>query len=129
MKRRDFITLLGGTAAAWPLAAHAQQVRVRRIAVVIGVSGDAEGQARVAAFRETLRTLGWIEGRNVRFDVRFTDGLADRASDYASELLGLMPDLVLANTGAVVEAFLARTRTVPIVFAQAVDPVGVGYVQ
>jgi putative tryptophan/tyrosine transport system substrate-binding protein len=127
-RRRTFIAGLGA-AAAWPLAGRAQQAGPRRIAIVIGISGDAEGQARAAAFRETLRTFGWIEGRNVRFDVRFTDGRVDRAGEYASELLSLMPDLVLANSVPVVEAFMARTRTVPIIFAQVLDPVGAGYVQ
>jgi putative ABC transport system substrate-binding protein len=129
VRRREFITFLGG-AAVWPLTARGQQrERVRRIAVVIVVAGDAEGQARVAAFRETLRTLGWIEGRDVRFDIRFTDGIRERAREHAVELLGMMPDLILANGGDVVQAFLARTRTIPIIFAQVIDPIGAGHVQ
>jgi len=109
--RRKIMALLGG-AAAWPLAARAQQQqRVRRIAVVIGVSDDAEGRARVAAFKETLRTLGWIEGHNVRFDIRFTGGGAKSAQDAAAELMRLSPDIILANTIPVTRAFREQTRT------------------
>jgi putative ABC transport system substrate-binding protein len=128
MRRRDFITLLGSV-AAWSLAAHAQQPeRVRRVGVLIGVEDDAEGKARLAAFRKGMQDLGWNEGQNVQVDVRFTGGIAERARVYAAELIRSAPDVILANTSTVVAALKERTTTIPIVFAQVVDPVNSGFV-
>ncbi len=126
MRRREFVALLGG-AASWPLVAQAQQPeRMRRIGVLVGVKDDAEGQARLAAFRSGMNELGWSEGRNMRLDIRFTDGAVDRADVYADELIKSAPDAILSNTGYVVLALKKRTKTIPIVFAQVVDPVGSG---
>jgi len=99
MRRREFITLIGGAAAAWPLAARAQQAeRVRRIGVLMSLgANDAEGQARLAAFLQGLQQLGWIDGRNVRIDTRWGAGDADRTRRYAAELVALAPDVILAT--------------------------------
>jgi putative ABC transport system substrate-binding protein len=129
MKRRAFISLLG-CAAAWPLAARAQQPeRMRRVGVLIGVADDAEGQARLAAFKNGMQGLGWIDGGNVRKDVRFTTGNAARAQTYAAELVGAAPDVILGNTHSAVAALQQQTRTIPIVFVQVVDPVSGGFVE
>ena len=130
MKRRDFITLLGGAAAAWPIAARAQQPeRARSIGVLMSTpADDKEGQARINAFVQGLRELGWIDGRNVRIDTRWAAGDADRGRQYATELVTLMPDVILASGGSVVGPLLQATRTVPIVFTQTPDPVGAGFV-
>jgi len=129
MKRREFITLLGG-AAAWPLAARAQQPeRVRLIGVLMAVAADdSEGQARIAAFLKGLQQSGWTVGYNVRIDIRWGAGDADRMRRYAAELVSLAPDVILASGGTTVGALLQATRTVPIVFTQTSDPVGAGYV-
>jgi putative tryptophan/tyrosine transport system substrate-binding protein len=128
MRRRDFISLLVG-AATIPFPALAQQTeRVYRVGVLIGVGNDAEGQLRLAAFRNGLHDLGWSEGQNIQLDVRFTDGIADRARTYAAELIKSAPDVILANTSTVVAALKERTTTIPIVFAQVVDPVNSGFV-
>ena len=129
MRRRECITLLGG-AAAWPLAAHAQQgERMRRIGVLMGLAADdAEGQARIAAFVQALQGLGWSNGRNVRIDIRRGAGDAERSRSYAAELVALTPDVILASGGTVVGPLLQATRTVPIVFTQTPDPVGAGFV-
>jgi putative tryptophan/tyrosine transport system substrate-binding protein len=130
MRRREFITLVGGAAAAWPLAARAQQPeRMRRIGVLRGggTADDPEGQARHAAFLQALQQLGWIDGRNVRIDTRWPAGNAADARKFAAELVALAPDAILA-TGASVGPLLEATRTVPIVFAAVVDPVGAGFV-
>jgi len=130
MRRREFITLLGGAAVAWPRLAWAQQPdQIRHIGVLIGVADDAAGQARLGAFRKGMEELRWVDGGNVRLDVRFTAGSADRARTYAAELIGLAPDLILANTSPVVAALQQQTRTIPIVFAQTVDPVNSGFVE
>jgi len=130
MKRRAFITLICGAAAAWPLAARAQQTdRVRRIGVLMSTAADdAEGQARLRAFVQGLQELGWTDGRNVRFDYRWPAGDAERIRRYAAELVALAPDVILAGGGAVVPSLLQATRTVPIVFTQTPDPVGAGFV-
>jgi putative tryptophan/tyrosine transport system substrate-binding protein len=130
MRRREFITLLGGAAAAWPLAARAQQAeRMRRIAVLMNLAADdAEGQARLAAFRQGLQQLGWIEGRNAHLDIRWGAGDAERFRRYAAELVALVPDLILAASGSTMPPLLHATRTVPIVFVQVADPVGNGFV-
>jgi putative ABC transport system substrate-binding protein len=130
MKRRDFITLLGGAAAGWPLAARAQQSeQVRRVGMLIGqAADDVDGKARLAAFVQGLQQLGWTEGRNVRIDTRWGGGDADRMRRYAAELVALAPDVILAGGTAAVGILLQATRTVPIVFASVADPVGAGYV-
>jgi putative tryptophan/tyrosine transport system substrate-binding protein len=130
MKRRDFITLLGG-AAAWPLAARAQQpAQVRRIGVLLPFAEDHPvGQARVAAFVQGLRQLGWTDGHNVRIDYRWSAGDSDNIRKFASELIALGPDVVMAFTSAAVTALRQATSTVPIVFAVVADPVGAGYVE
>ncbi len=127
MRRREFITLVGG-AAAWPLAARAQQPdRIRRIGMLMTVD-DPEAQACVAAFQQGLQQLGWIEGRNVRIDTRWGGGDADRTRRYAVELVALAPDIILAHGSATVGPLLQTTRAVPIVFAYVPDPVGAGFV-
>jgi putative tryptophan/tyrosine transport system substrate-binding protein len=134
MKRRAFITLLGGAAASgavWPVATRAQQrERVRRIGVLMNLgSDDAEGQARNAAFLQGLQELGWTVGRNVRIDYRWGAGDAELFRRHASELVVLAPDVILASGGAVVPSLLQATRTVPIVFTVTPDPVGAGFVE
>jgi putative ABC transport system substrate-binding protein len=131
IRRRDFITLLGGAAAAWPLAARAQQgERMRRIGVLMNLAADdAEGQARLAAFMQGLQEAGWAVGRNVRIDLRWGAGDAERIRRQAAELVGLAPDAILASGVPVVTPLLQATRSVPIVFAQVVDPVGAGLVE
>jgi len=130
MKRREFIMLLGGAAAGWPLAARAQQgERMRSVGVLMSlVADDPEGQARVAAFRQGLQQLGWIDGRNVRIDIRWAAGDADRIRRYAAELVALAPDVILAIGAAVTGPLRQATRTVPIVFVNVSDPVGAGFV-
>jgi putative ABC transport system substrate-binding protein len=130
MKRRAFITLLGG-AAAWPLAVRAQQAdRVRRIGVLMGLAAnDPEGQARIAAFLQGLQQLGWTDGRNVQIETRWGAGDADRLRRFAAELVALAPDVILASGGSAAGPLLQVTRTVPIVFTQTPDPVGAGYVE
>jgi putative ABC transport system substrate-binding protein len=130
MRRRSFIMLLGGAAAAWPLAARAQQGdRVRRIGVLMAYSeSDREGQADVAAFREELQKLGWTDGRNLRIDFRWAGLDAEVMRRSAQELVALLPDLILSNNTATTAALLRQTRTVPIVFASVADPVGSGFV-
>jgi putative ABC transport system substrate-binding protein len=130
MQRRHFITLLGGTAVGWPLAARAQQPeRVRRIGVLMSMAADnPEGQARIAAFHQGLQQSGWTVGHNLRIDTRWGAGDADRMRRFAAELVSLAPDVILASGGTAVGALLQATRTVPIVFAQVTDPVGAGFV-
>jgi len=127
--RREFITLLGG-AAAWPLAARAQQgERVRRIGMLLGIAeNDLEAQSRIAAFRKGLRDLGWVEGRNVHIDYRFAAGDANRIKAYVAELVTLAPDVFLANSTPVVAALRQATTSIPIVFAVVNDPVGQGFI-
>src|SRR5262245_47438437 len=118
MRRREFITLLGG-AAAWPLAARAQQgERMRRLGVLMGrVEGDTEGQARMAAFWEQFHKLGWLEGRNVQIDIRWQMHDADSLHRFAKQLVGLQPDVILSESTPPTAALLQQTRTIPIVFA------------
>jgi putative tryptophan/tyrosine transport system substrate-binding protein len=129
MKRREFITLLGG-AAAWPLAARAQQgERVRRIGVLNpAAADDAVFQARLGAFQQELALLGWSIGRNVRIDIRWASTNAAEIRRQAAELVALAPDVILAAGDSTVPSLLQATRTVPIVFAVVTDPVGAGYV-
>jgi putative ABC transport system substrate-binding protein len=130
VKRREFITLLGG-AVAWPLAARAQQAeRMRRIGVLIGAAADDSiGQARIAAFRQGLQQLGWIEGGNVQVEYRWSGADPERIHSHAAELVALAPDVILASSGAVVGPLRRATRTVPIVFTETSDPVGAGFVE
>jgi ABC-type uncharacterized transport system substrate-binding protein len=129
VRRRQFITLLGG-AAAWPLVARAQQgERMRRIGVLINLSADdPEGQARVAAFLQGLQEAGWAVGRNAQIDIRWGMGDVERIRKNVTELVALAPDVILANTFPLVVALQQATRTVPIVFAGLIDPVGAGLV-
>jgi ABC-type uncharacterized transport system substrate-binding protein len=128
MRRREFITLIGGSAVAWPLAARAQ-TRIRRIGILINLaSDDAEGQARLAAFHQGLEQLGWTVGRNVQIDYRWGAGDADRIRKFAAELVALAPDVILSTGSPSAAALHQATRTVPIVFVTVVDPVGSGFV-
>jgi putative ABC transport system substrate-binding protein len=129
VKRREFITLVGGAAVAWSLAARAQADRVRHIAVFMSLAADdPEGQARLAAFVQGLEGFGWAIGRNLRIDTRWGAGDAARNRSYAAELAALVPDVILASGGSVAELLLQVTRTVPVVFTQVIDPVGAGLV-
>jgi putative tryptophan/tyrosine transport system substrate-binding protein len=130
VRRRTFIAALGG-AAAWPLAAHAQQgERLRRIGVLVSaVEGDPRGLEYVTAFAQGLAELGWTVGRNVRIEYRWGGGDLDRFRRYAAELVALAPDVVLASSGSIVGAFQQASRTVPIVFVNTIDPVGGGWVE
>jgi putative tryptophan/tyrosine transport system substrate-binding protein len=130
IKRREFITLLGGAVAAWPLAARAQQSeRMRRIGVLMNRAPDApEGQARLAAFLQALQQLGWSDGRNVRIDIRWGADDVDRERKYAAELVALAPDIILAGGSLSVAAVQRASRIVPIVFAGVSDPVGAAFV-
>ena len=133
MKRREFITLLGGAAVAWPLAARAQQPSgIRRVGVLSGVAteADSEAQARDAVFREALQKLGWTEGRNVQYEYRFrSSNNADLARRNAEELVALGPDVIFVGGATNVEVLQRATRTIPIVFAGLTDPVGAGFVE
>ena len=126
MRRRDFITALG--ALAWPLAARAQQAdRMRRVAVLISLDEtDQDAKAELSSFTRTLAELGWIDGRTMRLDVRWTAGDLDRARFYAKELVGLQPDVILADGTPQAAAIYRETRTIPIVFALVSDPIGLG---
>jgi putative tryptophan/tyrosine transport system substrate-binding protein len=130
MRRRDFITLLGGATAAWPLAVNAQQPeRLRRIGVLINRAADnPEGQDRLAAFHQGLQELGWRIGHNVRIDTRWSADDADQSAKYAAELVALAPDIVLASGTLAVTALQHISHTLPIVFAAVADPVGAGFV-
>src|SRR6516162_4896574 len=127
MNRRAFITLLGG-AAAWPLAARAQQPeRMRRIGLLM-TGDDLEDRTRVAAFQQALQQLGWSDGRNVRINMRWHENDPDRARTCAQELIALAPDILSADGTVSVTALQHVTRTLPIVFANVGDPVGAGFV-
>jgi len=130
MNRRDFVTLLGGAAAAWPVVTHAQQPdRMRRVGVLTAASNPL-GQASIAAFRQELNRLGWMDGRNVRIDVRWAAGTgSDQLGIYAAQLVSLKPDVILANAGAAVRAVQRENPDIPIVFAAVTDPVGLGLVE
>jgi putative ABC transport system substrate-binding protein len=130
MKRREFITLLGGAAASWPLAAQPQQPeRVRRIGALMSqAADDPEGQSRLLALAQGLQESGWTIGRSVRIDVRWGGGDAERYRRYATELVALAPDVILANGPPALARLQQATRSVPIVFAVVPDPVGGGFV-
>jgi putative tryptophan/tyrosine transport system substrate-binding protein len=129
MRRRKFLSLVGGAAAALPLAARAQQVeRMRRVGVLMGYpEGDLQGQANLAAFREGLQHHGWVEGRNIRVDYRWAGGDADKARRFAKELVGITPDVIVPSTNQVTAILQQETRTIPIVFVFVGDPVGSGF--
>src|SRR5712671_4774790 len=127
MKRREFITLLGGMAATWPLAARTQQGAIRRIGVLMGFAeSDRGAQSGVAGFREELRKLGWMEGRNIEIDTRWAT--ADSMQAFAKELVALQPDFILTSSTPATAAMVQQTRTIPIIFVMVSDPVGSGFV-
>jgi ABC-type uncharacterized transport system substrate-binding protein len=128
--RREFITLLGGATAVWPLAAHAQQSeRVRRVGVLMPLAADdPQSLRRLTAFVQGLQQLGWTDSRNVRIDVRWAAGDPDRFRRYAAELVGLAPDVILAAAVSSMMPLQQATRSVPLVFVQVTDPVGAGFV-
>jgi putative ABC transport system substrate-binding protein len=130
VRRREFITLLGGAAVAWPLTAHAQQgERMRRIGVLLpAAADDPEFQARVGAFLQGLQQSGWTIGRNVRIDTRWATTNTDEVRRHAAELAALAPDVILAGGSTPAAPLLQATHTVPIVFTLGVDPVGAGFV-
>src|SRR5437016_3606107 len=130
MRRREFITLLGGAAAAWPLAARAQQPeRMRRIGVLMSADeDDPEGKAQLSGFSQELAALGWTDGRNLRTEIRWGGGNVNRARTFAKELVALQPDVILAQGTPVTAALQRETRTIPIVFVVVTDPVGDGFV-
>jgi ABC-type uncharacterized transport system substrate-binding protein len=131
MKRRTFLTLLGGAAAAWPLAARAEQRdRMRRIGVLINLTADdPAAQRRLLAFAQTLAQLGWTDGRNVRIDIRWGAADHEHIRRYAAELAALAPDVILTVGSATTGALLQAARAVPIVFVQVAEPVGAGFVE
>ena len=130
MRRREFMTLLGGAAAAWPLAARGQQGdRMRRVGILMnGAATDADLQLLLASFVQGLRQLGWFEGQNLRIEVRWNAGDNVLARSYAAQLVGLMPDVILAVTTINLEVVRQATSTVAIVFVQVSDPVAQGFV-
>jgi putative ABC transport system substrate-binding protein len=130
MRRREFIALLGGAAASWPLAARAQQgERQRRLGVLMGMTADdPESQVRLAAFAQGLQRLGWTVGQNIQIDYRWGAGSAEIMRKNATELIALAPDIILAHSSMAVTPLLQATRTIPIVFTTVTDPVGAGYV-
>ena len=130
MRRRDFITLMGGAATAWPLMARAQRPsHIRRIGVLNALAeDDPEMQANLAAFRQALEKLGWTDGRNVRIDYRWGDADSGRIRADAKEFVGLNPDVILVISALALQPLLQETRSIPIVFTQIADPVGAGLV-
>jgi putative ABC transport system substrate-binding protein len=129
MHRREFITILGGAAATWPLAVRAEKNGVRRVGVIMGFAeNDEVWQAYLASFRQGLQELGWTDGRNIRFDYRFTGDSEEHMRAMAEEVVGLAPDVILVSTNSVVSATLKATRSIPIVFTWVSDPVGSGFV-
>ena len=129
MRRREFMTVLGGAAVGWPLAARAQGERVRRIGVLMGIAeSDPARQSFVTAFTEALQELGWSSGRNIRIEYCWGAGDAERIRDFARELVEMQLDLIVGHTTPVVAVLKAQTRTIPIVFTQVSDPVGSGFI-
>jgi putative tryptophan/tyrosine transport system substrate-binding protein len=130
MKRREFITLLGGAVVAWPLAARAQQPeRMRRVSMLLGLTEkDPEAIGRVKAFRLGMRDLGWIEGRNVQIEYRFAGTNLESINKHVAELIRLAPEVIVANTTSVLAALRPATSTIPIVFAMVNDPVNQGFI-
>jgi putative ABC transport system substrate-binding protein len=130
MKRREFIALLGGAAAAWPAAAQAQQPgRMRRMGVLMAFAeSDHEAQSWVAAFLEELRNVGWTEGRNIEIDTRWAAADVESMNQFAKELVALQPDLILTSSTPATGALVQQTRIIPIIFVMVADPVGSGFV-
>jgi putative ABC transport system substrate-binding protein len=130
MKRRQFITLLGGAAAAWPVGARAQQPaeRMRRIGVLMSIENDPDGKAQLSGFITGLAEIGWTDGRNLRMEIRWGGGDVNRIRTFAKELVALQPDVILAHGTPVTAALQRETRTIPIVFVTVTDPVGDGFV-
>jgi ABC-type uncharacterized transport system substrate-binding protein len=129
MRRREFIRLSASAAAAWPFEAAAQQVRMRRVGVLMNTAADSsESQSRLALFVQGLREAGWAEGRNIAIDTRWSAGEPERFRKYAGELVALAPDVLLASTTPAVTPLQQATRTIPIVFVGVIDPVGSGMV-
>src|SRR3954468_14108682 len=125
--RPPFITLLGGTAAAWPVVARGQQGAIRRIGVLMGFAESDHGaQSGVAGFREELRKLGWMEGRNIEIDTRWAT--AESMQAFAKDLVALQPDFILTSSTPATAAMVQQTRTIPIIFVMVSDPVGSGFV-
>src|SRR5262245_44851300 len=131
MKRRSFITLLGGAAAAWPLQARGQQrERIRKIGVLMGGAAEmTDQQAGLAAFKQLLHQLGWTEDRNVQLEIRWVGGDPARVRRYAEELVALPAEVIMTNGAFTLEALLRATRSVPIIFCSVTDPVGSGFVE
>jgi putative tryptophan/tyrosine transport system substrate-binding protein len=129
MSRREFIALLGGAAVAWPLAGRAQdRERLRRVGMLmVAVAGDQEMSRRLAALQGELGRLGWVEGRNLRFETRWAAGDPERIRNAATELVALAPDLIVANGSSAMDAMQRATRSVPVVFVVVPDPIGAGY--
>jgi hypothetical protein len=130
VKRREFITLIGGAATAWPVAARGQQgERMRRIGVLMTLAADdSESQQRLTAFAQTLQELGWTDGRNIRIEYRYGAGDHARIRQHAAELAALAPDVIMTTGSVGLAPLLQATRTVPIVFTIVPDPVGAGFV-
>jgi putative ABC transport system substrate-binding protein len=130
MRRREFITVLGTTAATWPFAAQGQQPeRLRRIVVLMGIANDAEAQARALALRQGLQVLGWTIGRDIQINYSFANGDVERMKVYAKETIASAPDLILAVTNPALQAIRNATHDRPILFLQVSDPVGGGFVE
>src|SRR5215471_9992811 len=130
MRRREFITLIGGAAAAWPLAARAQQAeRMRRVGVLMNTIANTEQQQSLMAFQQALQQLGWTEGRNVQMEVRWAGGDAREIRRHAGELAARAPDVIAATGNVAMPPLLEATRTIPIVFNNVADPVGAGFVK
>jgi putative tryptophan/tyrosine transport system substrate-binding protein len=130
VKRREFLSYVGGAAVAWPLGATAQQpAQIRRVGVLVTLTDDdLEGKARLTAFRQALQQLGWTDGRNLQLDVRWSAGDVERIRKNATDLAALAPDVIVASGNSTIGPLLQATRTVPVVFVTAADPVGAGYV-
>jgi putative tryptophan/tyrosine transport system substrate-binding protein len=130
MKRREFISLLGSGAMAWPFAAFAQQgERIPRVAILMGLAeDDPETKARLGEFRKEIEKFGWSEGQNVRFDIRFAPGGVN-AQALAKELIALKPDVILAHSAQVAGVVQRGTRTIPVVFVNVSDPIGAGFIE
>src|SRR6266480_5349383 len=130
VRRREVLTLLGGAAVAWPLAARAQQPaeRMRRIGVLMSIENDPDGKAQLSGFMQGLAEIGWTDGRNLRMEIRWGGGDIDRIRTFAKELVALQPDVILAHGTSATAALQRETRTIPIVFVTVTDPVGDGFV-
>jgi putative tryptophan/tyrosine transport system substrate-binding protein len=129
VKRRKFIAVLGGAALAWPISARAQRTIPKVGVLLAGFEGSAENAPRIAAFRKALADLGWREGQNVQIDYRWSAGKGELIQQHAKDLVASAPDVILANSTPVIAAFKTMTTTIPVVFALAMDPVGLGHVQ